>query len=389
MKSRNAGAAALRSNPTQPESLSAVADAELDIASLLAGLRRLGIAAPQSLMVHASLSALGRVEGGADTVVKALREAAGNDGAVIIPSFRNAIRSDNYALRECRGRCPQALCPSRERGYTGVIGETVRAQPDAVRSCHPTLSWVGIGNKAPFLLEGHRHSPTPCGRESPFFRLLERDGVILLLGVGVNSLTNIHAIEDVRRVPYLSAIDPAHRHATYTTSGRRLQYIYPELLHAALRETNVLKSAKIGATTSHFIRARALGSFLWVVTADDPWCLTVRPRGTDYEPFTDACTKASAMVRAWKLNPNQEAWKEFLDASKTESEPVRFEPAVSPAKDCPAYRGVIRDHHRCAANDIPPWEKFEDYPQLEPGVATCGQCNWPVRTKEFTARLSS
>ena len=30
---------------------------------------------------------------------------------------------------------------------------------------------------------------------------------------------------------------------------------------------------------------------------------------------------------------------------------------VGPATDCPAYRGVVRGFHRCAANDVPPWEK--------------------------------
>lgn len=343
---------------------------------LVSGLTKLGVAPPSDLMVHASLSALGHVEGGAETVVAALREAAGPQGAVIIPSFRNAIRADYYALRECSDQCPQPLCPSRERGYTGIIGETLREQDDMVRSCHPSFSWVGVGGNARYLLEGHRNSPTPCGKDSPFFRLMERDGRILLLAVGVNSFTNMHAIEDVRNVPYLSFADPPRRHATYTTSGRRLQYVYPELLHAAFREAGLLRSEKIGASTSHLISARALGSFLWVITEDDPWCLVLRPRGKEYKPFEDACAKVAGMIRAWRRNPDEDAWRLFLEASRSPVEPVRFEPTEEPKKTCPAYRGVVRDHHRCAANDIPPWEKFEDYPPFEPGVATCDQCNW-------------
>src|SRR5688500_11949864 len=97
---------------------------------LLRGLDALGARPACCLMVHASLSRFGQVDGGAATVVEALREAAGADGAVIAPSFRDAIRSDHYALRECAGVCPQRLCGSREAGFTGVIGETLRAQPD-------------------------------------------------------------------------------------------------------------------------------------------------------------------------------------------------------------------------------------------------------------------
>jgi aminoglycoside 3-N-acetyltransferase len=346
---------------------------------LIAGLVVLGLAPSCRVMVHASLSSLGLVNGGASTVVTALREAAGPDGAVIIPSFRDAIRSDNYALRECRDSCPRDLCPSRERGFTGVIGETLREQDDSLRSCHPTHSWVGIGRDAKFLLEGHCKSRTPCGKDSPFFKLMERDGKILLLGVGINSITNIHAVEDARNVPYLSAIDLRNRHATYTTSGRRIQYVYPELLLAAFREAGILRMGKIGLAVCYVLSARSLGAFLWVVTEDDPWRLVLRPRGNEYEPFDDACMKTSRMVSAWKSNPDLEAWKRLLEESRRPAEPVQFKPAARPAADCPAYRGVIRGYHRCAANDVPPWEKFEDYPQFEPGVATCDDCNWPVK----------
>lgn len=336
-------------------------------------------------MVHASLSALGVVQGGAAAVVAALREAAGADGAVIMPSFRDAIRSEHYALTHCEHCGPRDLCPSREPGFTGIIGEVLREQPDALRSCHPTHSWVGAGRDAAFLLEGHRHSPTPCGMDSPFFRLMQRDGVILLLGVGIDSLTNIHAVEDARNVPYLSAHDPARRHATYTAGGRRIQYVYPELLHAALRETGILRLARIGASVSAAIRARDLGTFLWQITEADPWCLVLRPHNDAYDPFTDACVKIGTMVGAWSARPDDDGWKHLLDESRTPRVPVLFNPSTGVATRCPAYRGVVRGYHRCAANDLPPWEKFEDYPRDEPGVATCDQCNWPDAKTTVTA----
>jgi aminoglycoside 3-N-acetyltransferase len=353
----------------------------LDKAGLISALAGLQLRAPCHVMVHASLSALGVVDGGASTVVAALRDMAGPEGAVIIPSFRDAIRSDHYALRECQEKCPQVLCPSREPGHTGIIGETLREQPDALRSCHPTHSWVGIGGGANFLLEGHRHSLTPCGKESPFFRLMQKNGAILLLGVGVNAITNVHAVEDARNVPYLSAVDPPRRHATYTTSGRRIQYVYPDLLFSVFREAGILRSGRIGASTSHLIDARALGSFLWVVTEDDPWCLVLRPKGDHYEPFQDACAKAARMVRVWQNQPDHEAWQLLVERSHQQEKPVFFEPTKNPVTQCPAYRGPIRGYPRCAASDIPPWEKFEDYPRLEPGVATCDQCNWPGENK--------
>jgi len=353
--------------------------------SIIAGFKKLGLEPTCHLMVHASLSRFGQVEGGANTVVAALRKTSGDQGAVIVPSFRDAIRSDHYALRECREQCPQSLCSSLENGYTGIIGETVRKQSNSLRSCHPTHSWVGIGKDARYLLDSHRNSPTPCGKDSPFFRLLERDGYVLLLGVGVNGLTNIHAVEDARNVPYLSAIDQPNRHATYTTSGRRIQYAYPELLDSALISSGIMKQTTIGQATCSLLPARLLASFLWIITEDDPWCLVLRPSKDQYEPEEDARHKTQQMIAAWKSNSDTNAWQELLAASGGSHKPVYFEPTEVPEKNCPAYQGVIRDYHRCVANDLPSWEKFEDFPRGEPGVATCQHCNWANHHSEIVS----
>jgi hypothetical protein len=85
------------------------------------------------------------------------------------------------------------------------------------------------------------------------------------------------------------------------------------------------------------------------------------------------------MVQAWNHQPDIDAWKRLLDESRRPTQPVLFAAATDPMTICPAYRGVIRAHHRCAANDLPPWERFEVYPADDPGVATCQQCNWPLQ----------
>ena len=131
----------------------------------------------------------------------------------------------------------------------------------------------------------------------------------------------------------------------------------------------------------HGIDARALGAFLWTATAADPWCLLLRPRGSTYEPFEDALRKTATMVRAWKAQDASGSWAALLEESRKAREPVVFAPAKEPATACPAYRGLARGYHRCAANDLPPWERFDDYPG-QAGVATCRQCNWPSNEEE-------
>ena len=53
------------------------------------GLRRIGIEPGMKLMVHSSLSSLGHVEGGAETVIGALMEAVTEDGILLLPSFNH------------------------------------------------------------------------------------------------------------------------------------------------------------------------------------------------------------------------------------------------------------------------------------------------------------
>ncbi|RJQ25188.1 aminoglycoside N(3)-acetyltransferase [Candidatus Parcubacteria bacterium] len=344
---------------------------------LVENLRKMGAVKGAHLMVHSSLSALGFVEGGANTVVQALIEAVGDKGSVIMPSFKSAIRSDKYGYKDCKTCEGKKFCTSSEEGTTGAIPEVLRLYPGALRSCHPTSSWVGFGAQSEKLLEGHRNSPTQCGKDSPFFRLMELDGLILLIGVGVNGFTNMHSIEDVLNVPYLGYYDRGKRHAPYTISGRRIQYQYPLLMEAAFEEAGIIKKFKLGSGQVIVMKAREIGSFLWISVNNNVWSLVLRPRGNRYEPFEDACIKVSEMVNAWKNQKDCCTWQEFFKESKKDIDPNEFYPAEKPRKDCPAYAGVIEGYHRCMANDPPPWEQFIGYPPQNYGLCTCDKCSWP------------
>jgi len=350
----------------------------LDKVKLKEKFSEIGIHQGVSLMVQSSLSSLGIVDGGATAVVEALLESAGEEGTVVMPAFRSAIRSESYSIKDCENCKGKRFCESKEPGTTGLITETMRLYPGVLRSCHPTCSWIGTGKYAEKLLEEHGFSPTPCGKGSPFFPLMELNGIILLLGVGINSFTFFHAVEDALGLPYLSAYDRPHRHATYTTSGRRIQYQYPQLLETALREANIIKAFRIGVGNLILMRARDIGSFMWQAAADNPWCFILRPRGADYSPFEDACIKTARMVKTWKTNPDGNAWEKLLIQSRKDINPPEFKPCDNPRTDCPAYGGMKDGYHRCAANDPPPWEKFIGYPPQNAGVATCHQCSWPI-----------
>jgi aminoglycoside 3-N-acetyltransferase len=75
--------------------------------------------------------------------------------------------------------------------------------PNVLRSLHPTHSVAAFGSLAAQLTAGHALSSTPCGAHTPYAKLLEQDGQVLLLGVGLKNLTVFHTVEALANLPYL------------------------------------------------------------------------------------------------------------------------------------------------------------------------------------------
>ena len=53
------------------------------------------------------------------------------------------------------------------------------------------------------MLCDHVQDNTPCGQNSPFNRLIENAGKILMIGCGLTPNTTMHAVEEYVRPPYL------------------------------------------------------------------------------------------------------------------------------------------------------------------------------------------
>ena len=163
------------------------------VALIASDLHAVGVGTGDVLLVHASLRALGYVPGGAATVIDGLLQALGPDGTLLMPALSyEVVTPDNP-------RFDLALTPSN----VGVIAETFRKQPGVRRSLHPTHSVCGQGRAAAALLADHSKDHTPCGAHSPFHRLPELNGKILMLGCGLHPNTSFHAIEEHIEPPYL------------------------------------------------------------------------------------------------------------------------------------------------------------------------------------------
>jgi aminoglycoside 3-N-acetyltransferase len=152
---------------------------------VVAGLRGMGIGAGWLLQVHSSLSRLGYVEGGADTVVDALLEVVGTEGTVMVPTF-------NHGAAEIYD-------PRTTPSSNGAVTEALRHRPEARRSIHPTHPYAAIGKHAGALVAGHLEAGT-FDRRSPLGKLADLGGFVLLLGVGMNRNTAAHIGETMAHV---------------------------------------------------------------------------------------------------------------------------------------------------------------------------------------------
>lgn len=166
--------------------------------STLASLKRLGVRDGGVLLVHSSLSELGYVPGGSMAVIRALRSSVGRQGTLVLPTH-----TWQWMNQGCRV-FDAAKLPS----CVGAISESFRAIPEAIRSLHPTHSVAACGPLAAELIEGHELATTPCGRGTPYARILDADGQVLLLGVGLESNTVYHTVEALSEVDYLLEDSP-------------------------------------------------------------------------------------------------------------------------------------------------------------------------------------
>ncbi|MEU4877221.1 AAC(3) family N-acetyltransferase [Streptomyces sp. NPDC021608] len=176
-------------------------------ASLATELRALGVAPGEILLVHSSLRSLGWVCGGPVAVVRALLDALGPDGTLVVPTQTGDLSDPALwrappvpeawweTIRATMPAYDPLLTPSRG---VGVIPETVRTWPGALRSAHPQTSFAALGARAAEVVAGHAPH-CRLGEDSPLARLEERGARVLLLGAGYDACTSFHLAE--YRVP--------------------------------------------------------------------------------------------------------------------------------------------------------------------------------------------
>nr|WP_256487985.1 AAC(3) family N-acetyltransferase [Deinococcus sp. HSC-46F16] len=161
------------------------------------GLATLGFSGSEHVMVHASLRSFGQLEGGAKAVVDALAERT---ATVVAPAFTYGTLL-RHATSPVHQRFHRDLRVSRD---IGRVPQELVDRADAVRSFHPTLSFIALGQAAE-QVAGVQTLESPY---QPIGALYDLDGFALMMGVDFGSNTSVHYGEHVAGMPLLTRYVP-------------------------------------------------------------------------------------------------------------------------------------------------------------------------------------
>ncbi|AXC11347.1 aminoglycoside N3-acetyltransferase [Acidisarcina polymorpha] len=165
--------------------------------------RAIGITPGDTVMLHASVRAVGEVAGGPDSIHLALKSALTEEGTLMMyascPRYYDEVGRGELSLdqeRELRDKLP-AFNPltARSARDNGALVELLRTYPGSCVN-HHVARFVCWGRQA-----GHLISIQPwnyaLGRDSALERFLAADGKIVLLGSDHDAVTFLHYVEHI------------------------------------------------------------------------------------------------------------------------------------------------------------------------------------------------
>lgn len=242
---------------------------------IISSFRSLGLEKGRTVMVHTSLSKIGYVCGGAQTVIEALMETVGEEGTLMMPtqSWKNLDPEDgvHWDVEEEYWPVIRENWPAYDKRITptntmGAVAEMFRSWPGVLRSDHPARSVAAWGKHAEYLTAGHDLSDI-FGEGSPVGKLYELDGDVLLIGVDYDKNTSLH-LADVR-AEYPGKHN-CTEHSAIMENGKRVWKEYETLyvdgedfieIGAEFERTETVRIAALGNAELRLMKQRKLVDF--------------------------------------------------------------------------------------------------------------------------------
>ncbi len=150
---------------------------------------------------------MGQVIGGAETVVRALLDVLGPEGTLMAyTGWQDEPPDDLDSLDEETRRIyleehpacdPRVAISRREHGR---IPEALRTWPGSRHSGHPEAGVAAVGFLADALTAEHAYDDA-YGTGTPYARLVELGGQVVMLGAPLDTVTLVHHAEAMAKVP--------------------------------------------------------------------------------------------------------------------------------------------------------------------------------------------
>jgi aminoglycoside 3-N-acetyltransferase len=146
------------------------------------------------VLVHAALRSVGKVMGGAQTLLDALLDVVGPRGTImgyVDWDGQDDVEGHPELREHARPFDPATSRSVRDNGW---FPEMLRTTPGAFRSANPGASMAAIGAQAQWLTADHKLD-YGYGPDTPLSRLVEADGKTLIIGATLDHMTLLHHAE--------------------------------------------------------------------------------------------------------------------------------------------------------------------------------------------------
>jgi aminoglycoside 3-N-acetyltransferase len=245
------------------------------------GFRRLGIDAGMTVMVHASVRAVGEVAGGPDHIHLALKDAVTDRGTLVMyascPRYYDEIGRGNLTPDEER-EIFEKLPPfdpftARADRENGTLVEFLRSYPGSHVNSH-VARFVVWGKHADHLIS-RQPWDYAFGHDSALERFVQLGGQILLLGCDHDNVTFLHYAEHIVDMPDKRVVTfkvPVSEHGTRvwremkevdTSEGAHANW--PDRFFSRLVDTHLARTnnagGQVGDARCFLIDARELLAF--------------------------------------------------------------------------------------------------------------------------------
>ena len=252
--------------------------------------RKLDVKVGDTVLLHASVRAVGEIAGGSDQIHLALKSVLTSEGTLMMyascPRYYDEVGRGNLTAekeREIREKLP-AFDPltARSARENGALVEFLRTYPDSRVNRH-VARFVFWGRQTEYLTSSQPWD-FAFGLGSPLDRFLALDGKIVLLGSDHDAVTFLHYVEHVAEIPgkrvaryHVPVMEDGRRiwraMEEFDTSGAGVHPHWPDRFFAKIVDSFLVETGNdgglVGNAATYILSARELFEFALPLMKDE------------------------------------------------------------------------------------------------------------------------